>query len=320
MKHLQRNINPLKDFLAFWALFAVLRRGHFDIAHTNTAKAGVLGRIAARFSGIKKVYHMPHGHNFYGYYCGAISAMVVLIERFAGLFCDKLIVLTELAKRDFVKYNIKREGEIKVVRSGLEIEELERVEKQDKPEIKEKLGFPRKKQLIGMVSRLERVKGCEYFIEAISLIAKKLPEAHFIIAGDGSLVGKLIERISVLKLDEIVSFTGWREDSLEIISVLDVLVQPSLNEAVGRVLLEAQALGVPVVGTKAGGIPEVIKDGHTGLLVEPENAEAIARAVCEILDFGRFSQVKDNAKDWVRNNYTAEKMVNSIYEIYENSV
>ena len=182
---LKRDICPISDLAAFLRLYFLFLKHRFDIAHTHTAKAGFLGRIAARFAGVPMIAHTPHGHNFYGYFGRVASWLVVWLERFAACFTDKFIVLTKLEKKDIIAYGVSREDKIAVVPSGLELEEYS-LQKKD---------TGRKDIVVAMVGRLEPVKGPGYFVEAAGLVLKEFPEARFMLAGDGSLKDSLKNRL-----------------------------------------------------------------------------------------------------------------------------
>lgn len=128
---------------------------------------------------------------------------------------------------------------------------------------------------------------------------------------------ELAARAKKLNIGDKVIFTGWREDIPDILSILDILVLASLNEAVGRVILEAGAVGKPAVATKVGGVPEIIKDGVTGILVPSKDPEVMARAVVELLnDKARRDAMGRAAKEWVCSNFSDKKMVERLDEIY----
>ena len=116
---LRRDIEPLNDLTTFFKLYVLFLKHRFDIVHTHTAKAGFLGRIAAKLAGVRKVVHTPHGHNFYGYFNPLASKIVVVLEKFADYFTDKIIALTELEKRDLIDYGVSNKEKIVVVKSGL---------------------------------------------------------------------------------------------------------------------------------------------------------------------------------------------------------
>lgn len=314
---LRRNINLFWDLFALIRLLAIFKKEKFDIVQVHTAKAGFLGRIAARWAGVPKVIYMPHGHVFYGYFNLFISKIIIGLERFAAGFADKIILLTELGKKDFLSLGIKEPGGIEVIPSGLELDCFPDMDTESKMKKRKELGLETDAVLVGMACRLEPVKGCEYFIEAALAMAKKVKDIQFVVVGEGSLRLPLEVKVLDSALKERIKFLGWREDSLEIISVLDILVQPSLNEAVGRVLLEAQAQGVPVIATKVGGIPEIIKDLVTGILIPSRNAKAIVQEIYRLLENENLRQtLASQAKKQVRENFSSEKMMEKIIHIY----
>ena len=157
--------------------------------------------------------------------------------------------------------------------------------------------------VVGMIGRLESIKGFEYFIDSAAIISREIPQARFLIVGEGSLHDKLAVRARDLNIGDKVFFTGWREDIPEILSILDLLALASLNEAVGRVILEAGAVGKPSVATEVGGVPEIIKNNTTGILVPPRDPDAMAQAVISLLkDEAKRSEMGRAAKEWVRDN------------------
>ncbi|MCK5427293.1 MAG: glycosyltransferase family 4 protein, partial [Thermodesulfovibrionia bacterium] len=313
---LKRDINPLSDIVALLRLYRLFRKEDFDIVHTHTAKAGALGRLAARFAGVPKIVHTSHGHNFYGYFGPVRSKLVVMVERFISYFTDKINALTELEKQDLAFYKVAQPAKIVVINSGLELERYRKINI-NAGEKRSELRVGQDTILVGMISRLETVKGPEYFIEAARLITEKFPEVRFIVAGDGSLRSKLEFHCKKLHISDKLIFIGWREDIPEILSVLDILVVPSLNEAVGRILIEAGACGKPVVATRVGGIPEVVKDNQTGILVPPGDAHGLARAVISLLeDEKKRQRMGETAKNWVDDKFSASRMVKGFSDLY----
>lgn len=311
---LKRDICPVSDLAAFLRLYFLFLKHGFDIAHTHTAKAGFLGRIAARLAGVHRIIHTPHGNNFYGYFSKAASRLVVYLERFADCFTDKTIVLTELEKKDLIAYGVSREEKIGVVPSGLELEEYVRAEK----------AADRKELVVAMVGRLEPVKGPGYFVEAAGVVLKEFPGARFMLVGDGSLKDILKRQVEELGIKDRVAFLGWRDDvtvgarhAVPLLSGIDVLALPSLNEAVGRIILEAACFGVPAVASRTGGVPEIIQDGLTGILVEPGNPRELAKGIMLLLgDREKRLNMGQAAKELVFREFSVEKMVRQIEELY----
>jgi glycosyltransferase involved in cell wall biosynthesis len=313
---LRRNINPIYDLYAFIKLYSLFRSEKFDIVHTHTAKAGVLGRIAAYFSGRPVIIHTPHGHNFYGYFGPIGSKMVVIIERLLGRFSDKIICLTELEKKDYIRFKIAKEDKLSLIHLGLELDDYDKPSGKSKIKIDFNIGP--EENLVAMIGRLEPVKGPQYFVKAAVEVAKQNNITKFILIGEGSLRKTLEEKVGKLGFNEKIIFAGWREDIPEILSDLDILVLPSLNEAVGMVLIEAQAKGMAVIATNVGGIPEIVKDKQTGILVRPGDYLGLARAINHLLADREKRLVMGQAgKEWVRSRFKAEEMVSNISGIYQ---
>lgn len=316
VKQLQREINPLTDLVALVRLYRIFRQENFDIVHTHTAKTGILGRMAARLAGVPKVVHLSHGHNFYGYFGSLGSRLVIMLERFMARFTDKFIVLTELEKNDLSVYKVTQPAKVVVINSGLELNKYQNVNI-NKAGKKKELQLEENELVVGMISRLEPIKGPEYLVEAAKSVIANMSGIKFLIVGEGSLKAKLTGRCRELGMADKFVFTGWREDIPEILSLLDILVLPSLNEAVGRVLIEAGAAGIPVVATKVGGIPEIIKDQETGLLVPPQDIDSLTKAIIFLAENKeRRKSLGEAARKWIDEKFSADNMVANITNLY----
>ncbi len=316
---LKRDIDIINDFKAFKELYRLFKKERFDIVHTHTAKAGALGRMAARLAGVPKIIHMPHGHNYYGYFGPIGSLLVILAEKFLTLFTDTTMAFTELEKKDMMRFRVSAPEKIVIINSGVELGKF-KDGLTDVDRMRENLRIKPGERIVGMISRLEPVKGPQYFIEAAKPVLDRFPDVKFLVVGDGSLRAGLELSTEKLRIKEKVIFAGWREDVPHILHILDLLVLPSLNEAVGRILLEAGASGVPAVASSVGGIPEVIKDNETGILVPPKSSEALAQAIITLLnDDEKRKRMGVAAKSWADDRFSADRMVRKIQELYGGS-
>jgi glycosyltransferase involved in cell wall biosynthesis len=314
---LRRDINPWLDTVALVRLYRIFCRQKFDIVHTHTAKAGALGRLAALLAGVGVRIHTPHGHNFYGYAGPVISWVIISIEKCLAKITSRIIALTELEKNDFIRYGVAGQKRVSLVYQGLDLREGSGCVI-SQATTRKSLGITPCEKVVGMVARLEPVKGCEHFIAAAGMIARQAVEVKFLVVGQGSLRPALENQAALLGLKEKFVFTGWRDDVRALLSAMDIVVLPSLNEAVGIVLIEAQSCGVPVVATRVGGIPEVVKDGDTGLLVEPGDSKAIAGAVIQLLqDDVRRSAMSSAAQVWVEGKFKVQDMVDNTSFVYQ---
>ncbi len=311
---LKREVSLVSDWRAIRKLWKVFREEKFDIVHTHTAKAGALGRLAAKLAGVPAIIHTSHGHNFYGYFNVFFSRAVIIIERILSFFTDRIIVLTKLEKRDCLSFKVAKARKIALVYMGLELDSFQ-AGNPDK--IRVELDIQSREKVVGYVGRLDAIKGPQFFVNAARLCLQKNNSLKFILVGEGVLRKELEEKVASWGLQNRIIFTGWRDDIPTIMSIMDVLILPSLNEAVGIVLIEAQSLGVPVVASNVGGIPEIIKDKQTGILVEPANPHLLAGAVIELLNNpSRMKAMSEAAKNRVRGRFKAESMVEKITGIY----
>jgi len=286
--YLVRAFSPVKDFLALLKIFFLIKNEKFDIIHTHTSKAGILGRLAAklattgRYRPIK--IHTPHGHVFYGYYGFFLSKLFLIVEKWAAGFTDKIVALTERGIQEHIELGVSKEkSKFTSILEGVDLNKIANL-KTDTVEKKKELGLPEGVKLIGSAGRLEHIKGYRYFIEGIPTVRKYFPDYIFLLIGDGSLRDELQHRIDSLGLQQNCRILGWRKDVDEIISILDIFVLTSLNEGMGQVLIEAMMLEKPVVATNVGGIPSVVIDGETGILVPSKSPGALAEAIISLLN------------------------------------
>jgi len=200
---------------------------------------------------------------------------------------------------------------VKVVRNGVDARGLRALAS---PSAKS----PRSAVRIGYVGRLERIKGCEYFIRAVALLARQYPDARFAVAGTGSQDRALKTLSAELGIAERTDFLGYVDPASPLLAALNVVVVPSLSEAAGLTAVEALALGVPVVASRVGGLPEAVIDEETGLLVPPGNPEAIALAVSRLLDDPLLAEQFARAGvQRVEQLFTIERMIDGYLAVYK---
>ncbi|MFH1858092.1 MAG: glycosyltransferase family 4 protein, partial [Candidatus Omnitrophota bacterium] len=314
---LVRSIRPWKDLIAFLKLFHLLRKGRYDIVHTHTSKAGILGRLAAKCASVRWIVHTPHGHVFYGYFHPLIHRGIIWAERFAGLFTDCLITLTQRGKEEHLRYKILPECRITWAYSGIDVEHFH----QDPEGTEADPALSQPGPCIGMIARLAPIKGHCYFLQALPQVVREVPELKVLLAGDGPLRTELEKMCQSLGIQKHVFFLGERKDVQRILERCDLVILSSLNEGMGRVLLEAQAMGKPVIGTRVGGIPEVIQEGETGILVPPMDPGALSEAMLSLLkDPEKRKVMGDAAKVWVNQTFSIKEMVKRIDGVYQSLI
>jgi len=316
LPHLKRNIDPAKDVVTLIQMYRLFRKERFDIVHTHTAKAGALGRLAAWICKVPAIVHTPHGHTFYGYFNPVLNRALITVEKLLARITGRIIALTELEKNDFLRYKVGTPEKIAVIYQGLELEVFFTAGA-DKARIRKELGIAPDDFVVGMIGRLEPIKGIHYLIQGAREILKESGKVKFIVCGEGSLRQNLTRDCFERGLADKFIFTGWRENTREILSLFDVLVLPSLNEAVGMVLIEAQACGIPVVATRVGGIPEVVKDNQSGILVEARDSLSLAKAIRRLVKDASLRQTMGAwGREWVKGKFSAKEMADKTTQLY----
>ncbi len=314
---LVREINPVLDAWATVALWRLLRRVRPEVVHTHTSKAGAVGRLAAWLVGIPVVIHTPHGHLFYGYYGRFLSTLVCFGERLLARLTDRIVTLTDRGAEEHVRYKVAGPQKFVTIHGGNSLAPFRsmRVNATNK---RKELGLPPEGPIIGTVGRLVLIKGHTWLIRAVPQVLAEFPQACVVLIGDGPLLGELKELAADLGISQHVVFLGTRHDIPECLAVLDLFVLPSLNEGMGRALLEAMAVGCPVVATRVGGIPDVVADGTTGLLVPPRDDRALAEAILTLLrDRSRRAAYGEAARRYVDGRFDIETMVHNIERLYD---
>jgi glycosyltransferase involved in cell wall biosynthesis len=312
---MKRDIDPVSDVRAWRVLARLMRASKPQIVHTHLAKAGALGRLAARRAGVPIIVHTFHGHVLERYFSSPTTRLFVGIERRLALRTDALIAVSASVRDELLAMGIGRPDHWHVMPVGVEIDDLLRSDLEIQ-EARLRLGLPTRRPLIGFVGRLVAVKDLPTFIDAAARVAGAMPTASFVVAGDGEL-RKQVESRARGVLGSRVHFTGWVSDLPSLYAALDVVVLTSLNEGTPTALIEAGAAGTPVVATRVGGVPDVVRDGVTGLLAPPKDAHGIAQRVIGLLgDADRRRAMGVAARHWVRDRFSGSRLVDDTASLY----
>lgn len=281
---LGREIRPWSDAQALWSLYRMMRELRPDIVHTHTAKAGVLGRSAARLAGVREVVHTYHGHVLRGYFGPARTAVFRAVEKALARSTRVLVAVSEAVKADLVAMGIAPADRVRVIPLGLELEAL--AGPLPRGSLRAEAGVDPAAPHVGIVGRLTAIKDLGTFLAAAKAVRARTPAARFAIVGDGERRAELEAKAEALGLAGAVHFHGWRQDMAAVYGDLDVVVNTSINEGTPVALIEAMAAGRPVVATRVGGTPDLLGDGARGRLVGAGDAAAVAEAILESLRGG----------------------------------
>jgi len=311
---LVREMRPLDDVRAFRSIERLLREQRPSVVHTHLAKAGTLGRVAARRSGSPVLVHTFHGHVLRGYFSPAVSRVYLEVERRLASRTDALVAVSQHVRDELLELGIGRPERWRVIPVGIELEAY--ADTGSMEAARARFDLPATGPLIGVVGRLVPIKDLETFLRTAARIAASHPDAAFVVAGDGELRRALEARARSL-LGDRVWFLGWVQDLPALYAALDVVVLTSRNEGTPVSLIEAGAAGRPVVATRVGGVSEVVDEGVTGWLVSPANDVALAARIAGLLDRPEEAAAFGvAAKALVAGRFSAAKTVEAHAELY----
>ena len=300
---LQREIHPIRDFRAFFDLWRLMRVGQFDLVHTHLSKAGILGRLASYLAGIR-VVHTFHGDVLDGYFSPLKSKVFLMVERFVGRMTDRFICVSDRLKTRLLQYNLGPAGRFCTVANGIDLERL-----QVKNDAKHN------GKCVGTLAMFYPIKRLDLFVEMAHRLKKRDAEIHCKIAGDGATALALKQQSK--ELDDPVNFVGVCAEPADFLSRIDVFVLCSDYESSGMSVMEAMGMGVPVVATAVGGVPENVQDGQTGLLVEAGDVNGLTEAVWALLqDDDKRVQMGALAKQYAQEHFLSSRMIADLDRVY----
>jgi glycosyltransferase involved in cell wall biosynthesis len=310
-----RCISPFKDLKTLLSIVWLIFTERPDIVHTHSSKAGILGRVAARICFVPKIIHTPHGHVFYGHFGALASRIFLWVEKLFARLTDRMVALTDGEMDDYIKLSVCSPEKLLKIHSGVDVK-LFKQSNGNMVKKRRSLGLDQNVKVVGFVGWLLPIKGPMYLLKAMDYVWLSYPETTLVIVGKGDLDMDLRAQAQQLKANGRVKFLGWREDINEIMPVFDVLVLPSLNEGMGRVLVEAMAVGKPVVASRVGGIPDLVLDGETGYLVPPADEKALADGIKMLLDDpGKAWEIGQNGKKRCEQ-FSIEAMIDKLADLY----
>lgn len=273
---LGRSISPMADARAFLKLIALIRRENPDVIHTHTAKAGVLGRLAAILAGSEALkVHTFHGHLLHGYFAGWKIKLVVAIEKFLATRTDVLIAVGNQVKEDLLKAGIGERDQYRVFFPGLPTPS-----DFNRDEVRKDLGLDLEETYCTFVGRLTQIKRPDRLLDVVAACQARGLNLHFLVAGEG----ELFESSKARALDEKlpVTFLGWRSDINQLFAASDIAILTSDNEGIPLTLIQAAFAGIPIVAPRVGSISDIVIDGETGFLTSTQ-AGAMASALSALV-------------------------------------
>jgi len=315
--HLVRNVNVFNELKVFFDLVKIFNREKPDVVHLNSSKVGGLGSLAGRLARVPKIIFTAHGWAF-NEDRSIISKLIIRILAWMTMVLSHNMIAVSKAIKKQVKNWLFVSGKIKVVYNAVQdIGFRNRIESREIL-----LGDEKKEGIwVGTIAELHKNKGLKYAIEAMALILKDPLEQdlNLIIIGEGDERKDLEKLIKEKKLENNIFLVGARDEAVTLLKALDVFILPSITEALGYTLLEAGQAGLPAIGSTVGGIPEIIEDGVTGILVRPRDPKDLAKAIRFTVDNKEEVKILATAlHKKVKKDFALEKMIGETIKVYEN--
>lgn len=308
----------LRDFAGFRRLIKFIRENRFDLIHTHLTYSDIWGRIAARLTGARVVSTL-HVAKFSAR--NMREGRTDIIERLADLVRRNLggpvIAVSDSLKARFRDKGYSN-GRVVTVRNGINLKEFELPHEFSREEQRAKLGLPLSSPVIVCVSALREGKGHTLLLDAAAELADEKPEIRILIVGGGPLEPELRRHAQEKNLEDKVVFTGTRTDIAELLAVGDVFVLPSENDSLPTAFFEAMALFLPTIGLRSGGVPEIVSNGETGIVVDSSDKLDLADAMRKLINDPPLArEMGANGRRRVEAEFSSDMWVRNLERLYE---
>jgi glycosyltransferase involved in cell wall biosynthesis len=320
LEQLHREISPLRDAVAIARLALLIRRVRPHILHTHTAKAGAVGRLAAVLAGDARppiVVHTFHGHVLRGYFDPVRTAGFRLLERWLARMSTALVAVSPQVRDDLVALGVAPRERFVVVRLGIELEQRVAAEQDGRGESRRILGIGPDRFAVGWIGRMTGVKRTEDVLRAFRRLRDRGVDACLCMIGDGPDRPAVERRAHELGVMRDTLFLGYQEEVAPYYAAFDAMILPSINEGTPVSAIEALAAGRPVVATRVGGVPDVVREGEDGFLVEAGDVDALADRLARLAAdpelrerFGAAGRAR------VIPRYSVERLVDDVDRLY----
>jgi len=318
-----RRITPFADLRCLWELVRIMRRERFDVVHTHTPKAGLLGQLAARLAGVPVVANTLHGFYFHDDTKPMTRRFYVWMERLAAKCSDTILSQNREDMATAVAERIASPEQLKWLGNGVDVARFDRRQIADATleELRREIGIDSRPPVVGFVGRLVEEKGILDLLQAAKAVVEVIPNAQFLIIGPydeekpDALRPEVAERYGVAAN---CRFVGLRNDMPELYALMDVLVLPSYREGFPRAPMEASAMGVPAMATDIRGCRETVDHGENGLLFPVGDVHALAQSLIELLqDDERRARMGATGRQIAEDRFDEQKVFDRVLSEYE---
>jgi glycosyltransferase involved in cell wall biosynthesis len=317
---LHREISPVRDALSVLRLARLLRAEQPEILHTHTAKAGAIGRLAALLAGDARppvIVHTFHGHVLRGYFGPVRAGAFRLLERWLARMTTALVAVSPQVRDDLVALGVAPPEKFVVIRLGVELEQRVSAEDGTRAETRRVMGVPDGRFLVGWIGRMTSVKQTDDVLAALAALRGRGVDAGLCLVGDGPDRDMVERRAKELGVMRSCLFLGYQEGVAQYYAALDAVILPSRNEGTPVSAIEALAARRPVVATRVGGVPDVVRDGIDGFLVEPGDVDALAERLARLArDPALAARMGEAGRARVVPRYDVDRLIEDVDRLY----
>ncbi len=322
---MSREISLLNDYKAYKEIKRIIREFKPDIVHTHASKAGLLGRLAAKHSGVKVIVHTFHGHVFHSYFGSFKTNVFKVLERYLARKSNIIIAISNKQRNELVvEHKIAPENKFRIVPLGFDLARFKKITIEQRKNFRQKYNISDVEIAITIVGRLVPIKDHKLFIDSIKQLKYKTDkQIRVFIVGGGELYNELINYTKSIGLtaskntkEADINFTSWIKETEWVYAGSDIVALSSLNEGTPVSLIEAQASGKPIVSTKVGGIEDIVVEGKTAVLCT-NSVNSFTGALLEIIE--NYDQYLKNSQEninLVSENFSYNRLVNDVRELY----
>lgn len=315
-----RDVDTTSDISAFFELWSIFRHEKPGVVHLNSAKAGGVGALAARLAGVQKIIFTAHGWAFNEERSFISRIIIKIFSWITVVLSHKTIAVSEAVKNDAQKWPFIA-GKVVTIKNGItETEFFDRKEARLRLFARGNIRVPENAFVVGSIAELHNNKGLESAIEALAKLVVKNHSLYYFILGDGEEKELLNALVGQRGLQGRVFLLGFVDNASHYLPAFDAFILPSIKEGLPYVILEAGLAGLPVVASRVGGIPEVIEDGSTGILVPARNPEAIAESLEKLVtDQPLAKRLGEALRERVRVEFSLKRMLVDTIALYTNN-
>jgi len=302
------------DFFVILKIYSLIKRIRPDIAHTHLVHADIYGTLACRIAGVPRIVSSKHNHDPF-----RAHPLFKLVSKFISRYHDRIIAISESLKEFSHKVEGIEKEKMAVIRYGLNPEQLASVSTKSNKRLTLRTEFkiPHDYVIMGNVARLIPQKGYPFLIDALQDLVKEGFKVVLVIVGEGLLREELQNQVRYLGLEDIVFFTGYRTDAIQLMNEFDIFVFPSVWEGFGLVLLEAMALSKPIITSNVSAIPEIVVDGETGFLTMPGDVSGLKNTMKKLIVSSDLRKsMGEKGRERLKAEFSVEKLAKKTEKLY----